>query len=193
MSVQGMENKERNAIILVLALVTIMVAADLITDSKEAGFTWHLIIEAFIGLLSLAGIFFLLKDSYNLQKKLTASQNENSKLKEEANQWKQETQKFIQGLAKSIDDQLTKWDLTPAEKEVALLLLKGLSIKEISEVRQTAEKTARTQTISIYAKSGLNGRSELAAFFLEDLLHPQVGGASQAKALGPHENSTHQN
>ena len=52
------------------------------------------------------------------------------------------------------------------------LLLKGLSLKEIADIRHTTEKTARAQSGSIYAKSGLSGRSELAAFFLEDLLVP---------------------
>lgn len=167
-----MENKERFAIIFVLAMIALMVGTDLVVDSKETGLTWHLLIEGVIGVLALYGVFYLLKDSYHLKKKLTAFQNENSKLKIVAHQWRTESQKYIQGLSRSIDEQLTKWNLTPAEKEVALLLLKGLSIKEISEIRQTTEKTTRTQSISIYAKSGLSGRSELAAFFLEDLLQP---------------------
>jgi hypothetical protein len=33
--------------------------------------------------------------------------------------------------------------------------------------------TIRAQTNAIYSKSGLSGRSELSAFFLEDLLLPQ--------------------
>jgi len=51
--------------------------------------------------------------------------------------------------------------------------LKGLSLKEIAEIRKTSEKTARAQCTPIYEKSGLSGRSELAAFFLEDLLVPK--------------------
>ena len=55
---------------------------------------------------------------------------------------------------------------------MALLLLKGLSLKEISLVRGVSEKTARAQSFAVYAKSGLGGRAELSAFFLEDLLAP---------------------
>ena len=47
-----------------------------------------------------------------------------------------------------------------------------LSLKEIAEIRKTTEKTARAQSVAVYAKAGLGGRSELAAFFLEDLLLP---------------------
>jgi DNA-binding CsgD family transcriptional regulator len=64
--------------------------------------------------------------------------------------------------------------LTVSEKEVAFLLLKGLSLKEIAAIRETSEKTARAQSTAIYEKSGLAGRSELAAFFLEDLLAPSA-------------------
>jgi DNA-binding NarL/FixJ family response regulator len=78
----------------------------------------------------------------------------------------------VDGLSKAIDQQLSKWKLSAAEKEVAFLLLKGLSLKEIAEVRNTSEKTARVQSIAVYSKSNLSGRSELSAFFLEDLLVP---------------------
>lgn len=66
--------------------------------------------------------------------------------------------------------QFTEWNLTPSEHEVALLILKGLSIREISNARSTKEKTVRTQASSIYYKSNLHGRHELSAWFFEDLL-----------------------
>ena len=59
-----------------------------------------------------------------------------------------------------------------AEEEVGLLLLKGLSMKEIADLRGTSERTAREQAGAVYAKAGLSGRAELSAFFLEDLLPP---------------------
>jgi len=55
---------------------------------------------------------------------------------------------------------LQSWKLTSSEKEVAFLLLKGLSLKEVAEVRNTSEKTARAQSTSIYNKAGLSGRSK---------------------------------
>ena len=76
-------------------------------------------------------------------------------------------------MSESIDMQLNQWNLTRSEKEVAFLLIKGLSTKEIAEYRSTAEKTTRAQATAIYSKSGLSGRSQLAAFFLEDLFLPK--------------------
>nr|BFD57993.1 hypothetical protein CKG001_01000 [Bdellovibrio sp. CKG001]BFD61421.1 hypothetical protein BdHM001_01020 [Bdellovibrio sp. HM001]BFD65090.1 hypothetical protein HAGR004_01120 [Bdellovibrio sp. HAGR004] len=168
-----MNHKERAVLIVVLATVALMVAIDLVTDSQEGVAVWHVLVEGGAGLAALFGIFYVLKDSFNLQHKLSDSLSENAKLKQEAQDWKTEAQKYIEGLSKSIDLQLSKWNLSQAEKEVALLLLKGLSLKEIAEIRHTTEKTARVQSIAIYSKSGLAGRSELAAFFLEDLLQPQ--------------------
>lgn len=170
---RNVSRKERSVIIVILALVALMVAADIITDTKEGVAIWHVLVEGGTGLAALFGIFYFLKGSYDLRHKLSDSISENIKLKKESEDWKRESEKYIEGLSKSIDLQLTKWALSEAEKEVALLLLKGLSLKEIAEVRHTSEKTARVQAASIYSKSGLAGRSELAAFFLEDLLQPQ--------------------
>jgi DNA-binding CsgD family transcriptional regulator len=63
-----------------------------------------------------------------------------------------------------------EWGLSPSESEVALLLIKGLSMREISQARQVKEKTVRQQATSVYAKSGYVGRHELAAHFIEDLM-----------------------
>lgn len=171
-----MNHKERAVITGILAIVAIMVSFDLVTDSQEGVEIWHVLIEGGAGLAALFGIFYFLKGSFQLQHRLSDSLNENIKLKKEADEWKVEAKKYIQGLSQSIDTQLSKWGLSAAEKEVALLLLKGLSLKEIATVRDTTEKTARVQSIAIYSKSGLAGRSELAAFFLEDLLQPQAIG-----------------
>ena len=59
--------------------------------------------------------------------------------------------------------------LSDAEREVALLLLKGVSLKEIAEARGTAERTVRQQAAAVYAKAGVSGRSELASYFLDAL------------------------
>ena len=64
--------------------------------------------------------------------------------------------------------------MTAAEQEIGLLMLKGLSHKEIATLRDTAEATVRQQAQSIYQKSGLPGKSAFAAYFLEDLFAPPV-------------------
>jgi DNA-binding CsgD family transcriptional regulator len=88
--------------------------------------------------------------------------------------WRREVQAHLDGLGAAIEKQLRAWRLTPAEGEVALLMLKGLSHKEIGTLRRTSEATVRQQARSIYEKSGLDGRASFCAFFLEDLLPPRA-------------------
>jgi len=90
----------------------------------------------------------------------------------EGERWRTESRTLLAGLGEAIDGQFSRWNLTEAEREVALLLLKGLSLKEVAVVRATAERTIRAQARSIYSKAGLTGRAALSAFFLEDLLAP---------------------
>lgn len=167
-----MNQKERWIIAGVLALVAALVGFDIITDSREGVEIWHLLVEGSLGLVSIFGIFYVLRGSYELRHQLAKTEEDRAKYKLEAEAWRAESRKFTEGLSLAIDQQLSKWNLSGAEKEVAFLLLKGLSIKEIAEIRQTAEKTVKVQSAAIYAKAGLAGRSELSAFFLEDLLVP---------------------
>jgi DNA-binding CsgD family transcriptional regulator len=89
--------------------------------------------------------------------------------------WRAESRALLNGLGEAIDAQFGRWNLTEAEREVALLLLKGLSLKEVAAVRATSERTIRVQARSLYSKAGLSGRAALSAFFLEDLLAPMDG------------------
>lgn len=88
----------------------------------------------------------------------------------EADRWRAETESLRRGLGEAIDRQFERWKLSDAEREVASLLLKGLSTKEIASVRETTDATTRQQARAVYKKAGLTGRSDLAAFFLEDML-----------------------
>lgn len=85
-------------------------------------------------------------------------------------EWKEKSHTRAQEIRQMIDTQFGLWQLSHSEKDVALLLIKGLSMKEVADIRNTQEKTVRQQATTIYRKSGLSGRQELAAFFLEDIL-----------------------
>ncbi|WKZ56245.1 MAG: LuxR family transcriptional regulator [Bdellovibrionota bacterium] len=90
----------------------------------------------------------------------------------ERDAWRTKSKELLAGLGSAVDAQFRQWGLSAAEKEVGLLILKGLSHKEIATLRQSSERTVRQQAASIYAKSGLEGKAGLAAFFLEDLFLP---------------------
>jgi len=77
-------------------------------------------------------------------------------------------------LSKVIDEKFTDWKLSPAERDIAFLLIKGLTLQEIANLRNTSPGTIKSQSNSIYRKAGLHGRQELISFFVEDLLAGEV-------------------
>jgi len=81
-------------------------------------------------------------------------------------------------LSEVIDRQFRDWALTPAERDVGFLALKGLDVAEIAALRGAAQGTVRAQLTRIYSKAGVSGRAQFAAFFVEDLLGQGVPPAS---------------
>lgn len=77
-------------------------------------------------------------------------------------------------LEQSFDD----WGLTPAERDVALFAIKGLSVQEIARLRTTSEGTVRAQTAAIYRKAGVSGRPQLISLFIESLMEDGPDPAS---------------
>ncbi|MEO0548042.1 MAG: LuxR C-terminal-related transcriptional regulator [Pseudomonadota bacterium] len=71
--------------------------------------------------------------------------------------------------------QFDAWRLTESEQDVVILMLKGLSFREIATLRETREKTVRQQASTVYRKADVSSRNELAAWFFEDLLVPDYG------------------
>ncbi|ETX11984.1 LuxR family transcriptional regulator [Roseivivax halodurans JCM 10272] len=80
-------------------------------------------------------------------------------------------------LARIVETQFETWCLTPAERDVGFLALKGLDAAEIAEIRGAAKGTVRAQLTRIYAKAGVSGRAQFAAWFVEDLLDGGLGTA----------------
>ena len=77
------------------------------------------------------------------------------------------------------------WKLSPSERDIALLLIKGLSAQEIADVRNTKLGTIKSQSSAVYQKAGLKGRHELVSYFVEDLLASdgQSNSSHGSKAL----------
>ena len=168
----ALQTSERTVIAGVLALIALLAGIDLIVDLREGVSLWHVLAEATVALLACVGAVHLLRGAWLLRRRLDAQGRDFSAFRQQAEAWRMESKKYLDGLSRSISLQLDQWKLSTAEKEVAFLLLKGLSLKEIATARSTTEKTARVQSSAVYTKSGLAGRSELSAYFLEDLLLP---------------------
>ena len=160
-------------------LIALLAATDLIADAGEGASLTHRLVEGFILLVGVVGLAVMLRNLAQLWRQTRRLEREAVELTDrlenstaQAARWREETKTLLHGLGQAIDAQFRRWDLSPAEREVALMLLKGLSHKEIALLRQTSEATTRQQAASIYKKASLSGRNELSAFFLEDLLLP---------------------
>ncbi|MBL7685342.1 MAG: helix-turn-helix transcriptional regulator [Deltaproteobacteria bacterium] len=170
-------------LIVFFTLISILTGLDVWIDFQKGGTSLHLYSEILVVFLAMLGALFLIRQSYLLKKETQQLQSHLQLSRKEAIQWKQEAQGFLKGLGEALDQQFLRWGFTPAEKEIALLLLKGLSHKEIATIRQTSEKTVRQQSGEIYRKSKVTGRTEFSAFFLEDLLLPYSEKTTEEKKI----------
>lgn len=130
------------------------------------------LIEPTLVILTVTGVLYLLGRTKRQHQEQLSLLRDIEVARAEGVQWRTDMRELLKGLSCAIDAQFDRWQLTAAEREIALLLLKGLSHKEISTLRDTSERTIRQQAQSIYSKSNLSGRAALSAFFLEDLLLP---------------------
>lgn len=157
---------------LILFFVGLAAAGDIWSDSRTNTSMAHLMLEGVLASGSFLGAIALSLGFRRAKSEVRSLKSEVERVSKDALIWKTDSARLVEGLSRMIDTQLDRWSLSPAEKEVALLLLKGLSHKEIASVRSTSEGSARQQAYAVYQKSGLSGRTELSAFFLEDLLEP---------------------
>jgi DNA-binding NarL/FixJ family response regulator len=142
---------------IVLVAATLFFAIDITVDLLATEESWfHLFIESMV-FLAISTVLF--RELRRL-----------SQLKAELSEERVRTARLSGELLAVMRDQFRQWGLSPSESEIALLLIKGLSMKEVAEARQVKEKTIRQQATSVYAKSGYAGRHELVAHFIEDLM-----------------------
>jgi DNA-binding CsgD family transcriptional regulator len=166
-------------VLVAFVAVALLAGMDVALDLHEGTTFAHVLTEGAVFLVGLIGTVSMARRLRSAVRGERAAREEALALakqleatRAEAARWRGEARDLLLGLGAALDRQFERWALSPAEKEVALLLLKGLSHKELAEVRSITEATARQQARAVYRKAGLSGRSELAAFFLEDLLLP---------------------
>ncbi|MGH8659699.1 MAG: helix-turn-helix transcriptional regulator [Gammaproteobacteria bacterium] len=163
------------AVVAVIAGIGLYLGLELIEDPGLTALDLLLeLIEIMPVVLTSVGVVLLIRVTSRQRDEHVKVIRDLELARAQGQRWRSEARSFLNGLGEAIDSQFSRWNLTEAEREVALLL-KGLSQKEIAVVRAVSERTVREQARSIYAKAGLTGRAGLSAFFLEDLLAPIEG------------------
>lgn len=159
-------------LLLTATLIVIMLlnAVDVVTDIGLGVPMWHIIEEGIIVLISAIAVTYLLLEMRRRTQQLDHLVDTLSAADQQLQNITTEMKNARREYSETIHHQFDEWRLTQSEQQVAMLLLKGLSFKEIAAVRTTREKTVRQQASTIYGKSHLEGRHEFSAWFLEDFL-----------------------
>ena len=166
-----------------------LVALDVMVDTDSAP-TGELVLDfaekvILVGAMMVAArIVFRLT---SVEEDTRAMRADLSRARDEGEAWRRQSRQLMTGLALAIQRQFDEWGLTPAESDIAGLMLKGLSLKDIAGLRRTSEATIRQQAQGIYRKSGLSNRAELSAYFLEDLYDVATNSSAPGDLhAGPH-------
>ena len=146
---------------------------DLYLDAPDTVRSAHVLYE--LGLIAAAAVssVMLWRGWWLSRQTLVEIQRTLASREAERDAWRRSAESALAGFARAVDERFEAWGLTATEREIALRLLKGQSHKQIAFESSRSERTVRQHAVSVYQKSGLAGRAELAAFFLDDLALPR--------------------
>jgi len=151
-------------------------ALDLLLDAPENWRSFHVLYEVALIVSALGLVAWLWRGWWRAEESAGALQRSLTERQAERDAWRVRAERALEGLGKAVDQQFGAWQLTAAEREVALLLLKGHGHKQIAAATGRSERTVRQHAVAVYKKAGVQGRAALAAFFLEDLTVPAAHG-----------------
>lgn len=144
------------ALLVLQATATVFFVGDAIADLLRGEPLGHVALEATVSVALVLGVTF---GALQMRQMLEAERRSEA------------TASAARGVfAELIETRFDRWRLTPAEKDVARLSLKGFDIAGIAALRGAAHGTVRAQLTRIYAKSGVSSRAELLSLFMDDLL-----------------------
>ena len=177
-ALEAMEDKGEQVqrLLLMAALLALVLGGsfDLYDDAPSNWLTWHVVLEVTLIVSGFVIALALWRGWRRAERSLVETRRALEERKAERDEWRSNAEVALAGLGRAIDEQFVSWGLTPTEREIALLLLKGHTHKAIAYATRRSERTVRQHAVAVYEKSGLGGRAELAAFFLEDLMLPEA-------------------
>lgn len=154
----------------ILLLVAVGGAIDLVLDRPTTWLSLHVLVEVTLMVVSLTFSIVLWRAWNRTTRQLARAEQAIAASTAERDAWRKSAESALAGFSTAVERQFEKWGLTPVEREVAMLLLKGHGHKQVAAQTGRSERTVRQHAVSVYEKSGLGGRAELAAFFLEGLM-----------------------
>lgn len=157
---------------LLLGGIGLVGITDIVLDKPSEWLSPHVLLESLVVIAAATGAARLFLGWRAAEASVLEMRSVLDSHRAERDAWRASAQAALDGLGAAIAARFDGWGLTPAEREVALLILKGESHKRIATLTERSERTVRQHAVAVYEKSGLRGRAELAAFFLNDLMLP---------------------
>jgi DNA-binding CsgD family transcriptional regulator len=169
---ESMPPQGRLPLTVVLLAIAIGGALDLLLDAPTEWRSLHVVYELGLVAVGLLTTAWLWRGWGRAARSAGLLRRSLAERQAERDAWRARAERALEGLGRAVDEQFRDWQLTPAERDVALRLLKGYGHKEVAALTGRSERTVRQHAVAVYQKSGLQGRAELAGFFLEDLVVP---------------------
>jgi DNA-binding CsgD family transcriptional regulator len=155
----------------VFGVIAVLAGADAAADLRSGLPLWNIGVDLTItaGAIIAGAVYWW--RSVHFRRQTEALLRRLDAARADADRWRAEAASVLPALGAAIHRQFERWTLTPDEQHIALMLMSGLSSKQIAEVCHGNVRTVRQGTLDIYRKAGVTGRAALAAFFLQDLLY----------------------
>lgn len=132
------------------------IVRDVIAPGSEGGFADSDLVEGLVTFALFFGLIF--------------SGNELRQVLKRQNRLEDQIKVASGAFTEVLEGRFQKWSLTSAEREVAILAIKGFSIAEMADLRDTKQGTIKAQCASVYRKADVAGRLQLLSVFLDDLM-----------------------
>ncbi len=142
-------------------------AIDLAFDRPASWRSAHVLYELFLIAAALATAAWLWLRWRRAEQRTVELRRAVGERQAERDAWRASAEQALEGLAQAIDRQLGVWELTPAERDVVVRLLKGKSHKEIASASGRSERTVRQHAAAAYRKAGLGGGPSWRPTFCE--------------------------
>ena len=171
-----MDEEDATGLRLLLAGILLVIVAggvvDLMLDAPRAWLSFHVLFELGMVTAALVSATALWLGWWRARRTAITLARSLEERQAERDAWRASAEQALDGLGRAIGQQFAVWKLTPAERDVAVLVLQGHGHKQIAGITGRSERTVRQHAVSVYRKAGLGSRAELAAFFLQGIRVP---------------------
>ncbi len=164
-----MKNLRVNEVIFIIMLLVIIIinGIDFIKDMNQGDELLHISLEILIVALSIWGIVILVSMACKRTDEIDALNQKVEKAEINLELSRSKLKEIGHVYSRYIHKQFEVWKLTPSEKEVALILLKGLSLKKLQKLEVPKKRLSDNRPPLFIANQMLQAEMNFLLGFLK--------------------------